>query len=106
MCFPKPRGSQLSYKDTFRADRTVVTCARRYNVPSQVTAKERQVEVLLAEDGVSIVRWWYQDGNYEEEYTLRVRLDQGSVPRPDGTGVFSNGCPVVLHFYKRVNPGR
>ncbi len=106
MCIPKPRDMRLSYKDAFNAARRTLTGPIRYNVPSQITARERQVEILPAEDGVSIVRWWYQDGGYEEEYRLRVRLDQGSVPQSDGSGVFSNGHQVRLEFYKRVAPGR
>lgn len=106
MCILKPRDTRLSYKDAFNAAGRQLTGPIRYNVPSQVSAHKRQVEVLPAEDGVSIVRWWYQDGGYEEEYMLRVRLDEGSVPQSDGSGVFSNGHQVRLEFYERVTPGR
>ncbi len=104
MCFPKPKDTRLSYKDAF--DAVKVGGPRCYKVPSQISAKERQVEVISQEDGTSLVRWHYEDGAYSEEYTLRTNLDAGAVPKPDGTGVVVGGHPVTLEFYKRVSPAR
>ena len=100
MCFPKPKDARTSYKDAF--DATKVGGPRTYKVPSQISAKERKVEVISQEDGTSLVRWYYEDGGYSEEYTLRTNLDTGAVPKPDGTGVVVEGFPITLEFYKRV----
>ena len=98
--FTKPKDARLSYKDAF--DAVKVGGPRCYKVPSQISAKERQVEVISQEDGTSLVRWHYEDGAYSEEYTLRTNLDAGAVPKPDGTGVVVEGFPITLEFYKRV----
>ena len=98
--FTKPKDARTSYKDAF--DATKVGGPRTYKVPSQISAKERKVEVISQEDGTSLVRWYYEDGGYSEEYTLRTNLDASAVPKPDGTGVVVEGFPITLEFYKRV----
>ena len=102
--FPKPKDARTSNKDAF--DATKVGGPRTYKVPSQISDKERQVEVISQEDGSSLVRWYFEDGAYSEEYTLRTKLDAGAVPKPDGTGVMVGGFPITLKFYKRVSPAR
>lgn len=93
---------RLSYKDAFDLSAKPLGRPLTYDVPSQIKAAQRQVEVLPAENGLSVILWRYEDDVYQEEYTLRIRLDEGAVPQPDGTGVVSNGHAVTLRFYERV----
>ena len=86
------------FKDRFVLPK--VTRSHRYPVPSFISDKQRNVEVLELSDSETIVRWWYNDADYSEEYTLQLALDAGCVPKADGSGVTSNGFKVSLNFYE------
>ena len=86
------------FKDGFVLPK--VTRSHRYPVPSLISSEQRNVEVLDCTDGVKIVRWWYEDDKYSEEYKLQLPLDSSSVPQSDGSGVTANGFDVVFDFYE------
>ena len=91
--------TQKCFQDLFTLQE--VTCPHRYPAPSLVSAKQRNVEVLDGPNETKVVRWWYKDAEYEEDYQLILpSLDSGAIPLPDGTGVVSGGFPVQLYFYE------
>ena len=87
------------FKDSF-VFRTV-TCSHRRPVRSLISSKQRNVEVIEGPNETKVIRWWYDDAEYEEEYKLILpSLDPGAIPLSDGTGVTSGGFPVSLYFYE------
>ena len=87
------------FKDSFVF--ATVTCPHRRPVRTLISNEKRNVEVLDGPNESKVVRWWYEDAEYEEDYQLILpSLDSGAIPLPDGTGVVSGGFPVQLYFYE------